>query len=67
MGSTLSSFYKQTVYKWLALGSQNAKQLSGLKPLSLSNNKNYSSNLFVFKCLFTITKENYYSLLWTKY
>ena len=41
MGSTLSSFYKQTVYKWLALGSQNAKQLSGLKPLSLSNNKNY--------------------------
>ena len=34
-------FYKQPVYKQLSLGWQIAKQLSGLKPLSLSNNKNY--------------------------
>ena len=37
---TLSFFYKQPVYKQLALGWQIAKQLSGLNPLSLSNNKN---------------------------
>ena len=37
-------FYKQPVYKQLALACQIAKQLSGLKPLSLSNNKNYSFN-----------------------
>ena len=35
-------FYKQPVYKQLALAWQIAKQLSGLNPLSLSNNKNYS-------------------------
>ena len=35
-------FYKQSVYKQLALAWQIAKQLSGLNPLSLSNNKNYS-------------------------
>ena len=35
-------FYKQPVNKQLALAWQIAKQLSGLKPLSLSNNKNYS-------------------------
>ena len=35
-------FYKQPVYKQLALTWQIAKQLSGLNPLSLSNNKNYS-------------------------
>ena len=34
-------FYKQPVYKQLALAWQIAKQLSGLNPLSLSNNKNY--------------------------
>ena len=34
-------FYKQPVYKKLALGWQIAKQLSGINPLSLSNNKNY--------------------------
>ena len=34
-------FYKQPVYEQLALGWQAAKQLSGLKPFSLSNNKNY--------------------------
>ena len=34
-------FYKQLVYKQLALRWQIAKQLSGLKPLSLSSNKNY--------------------------
>ena len=33
-------FYKQPVYKQLVLGWQIAKQLSGLNPLSLSNNKN---------------------------
>ena len=33
-------FYNQPIYKQLALGCQIAKQLSGLKPLSLSNNKN---------------------------
>ena len=36
----LSLFYKQPVYKQLALGWQIAKQLSGLKPLSQSTNKN---------------------------
>ena len=35
-------FYKQPVYKQLALSWQIAKQLSGLHPLSLSNNQNYS-------------------------
>ena len=38
-------FYKQPVYKQLALAWQIAKQLSGLNPLSLSNNKNYSSTV----------------------
>ena len=38
-------FYKQPVYKQLALAWQIAKQLSGLNPLSLSNNKNYSSKV----------------------
>ena len=37
--NTLSFFYKQPVYKQLALRWQIAKQLSGLKPLSLSNKK----------------------------
>ena len=32
-------FCKQAVYKQLSLGWQIAKQLSGLNPLSLSNNK----------------------------
>ena len=35
-------FYKQPVYKQLPFAWQTAKQLSGLTPLSLSNNKNYS-------------------------
>ena len=35
-------FYKQPVYKQLTLPWQITKQLSGLNPLSLSNNKNYS-------------------------
>ena len=35
-------FYKQPVYKQLALAWQIAKQFSGFNPLSLSNNKNYS-------------------------
>ena len=34
-------FYKQPIYKQLALAWQIAKQLSGLNPLSLSNKKNY--------------------------
>ena len=38
---TLSFFYKQPASKQLALGWQIAKKLSGLNPLSLSNNKNY--------------------------
>ena len=38
---TLSFFYKQSVYKQLGLGWQIAKQLSGLIPISLNNNKNY--------------------------
>ena len=38
---TLSFFYKQPVYKQLTLGWQITKQLSGLNPFSLSNNKNY--------------------------
>ena len=39
------AFYKQPVDKQLALAWQIAKQLSGLNPLSLSNNKNYSLNV----------------------
>ena len=35
-------FCKQPVYKQLAIAWQVAKQLLGLNPLSLSNNKNYS-------------------------
>ena len=38
--TTLSFFYKQPVYKQLALGWQIAKQLLGLNPLLLSNIKN---------------------------
>ena len=34
-------FYKQPVYKQVALKWQIAKQLSGLKPFSLSNNKTF--------------------------
>ena len=34
-------FYKQKVYKQLALRRQIAKQLSVLNPVSISNNKNY--------------------------
>ena len=34
-------FYKQLVYKQLALGWQIAKDFSGFKSLSLSNNKSY--------------------------
>ena len=34
-------FYKQPVYEQLALGWKIAKQLSGINPLLLSNNKNY--------------------------
>ena len=37
-------FFKQLVYKQLALKWKIAKQLSGLNPLSLSNNKNYKLN-----------------------
>ena len=36
------AFHKEAVYKQIALACQIAKQLSGLNPLSLSNNKNYS-------------------------
>ena len=38
---TLICFYKEPVYKQLALKWQIANQLSGLNPVSLSNNKNY--------------------------
>ena len=38
---TLIFFYKQLVYKQPALGWKNDKQLLGLNPFSLSNNKNY--------------------------
>ena len=34
-------FYKQPVYKQLVLKWQIPKQLSGLNPFSLNNNKNY--------------------------
>ena len=37
-------FYKQLIYKQLALGWKIAKKLSGLNPLSLSNNNNYRLN-----------------------
>ena len=40
-GTDFSFFCKQPVYKQLALGWQIGKQLSGLNPLSISNNKNY--------------------------
>ena len=39
----LSFFYEQPFYKQLVLGWQIAKQLSGLNPLSVSNNENYRS------------------------
>ena len=42
--STLIFFYKQLVYKQLVLRQQIAKQLSGLSPFSLSNNKNCRLN-----------------------
>ena len=35
-------FYKQPVYKQLPFAWKIAKQLTGLNPLSQSNNKNYS-------------------------
>ena len=35
-------FYKQPAYKELALKRQIAKQLLGINPFSLSNNKNYN-------------------------
>ena len=41
-------FYKQPVYRQLALGWETAKQLSGLSLLSLSNNKNYIKKSGVF-------------------
>ena len=37
-------FYKQPVYKQLALRWQIVKQLSGLNPLSLNNSKSYRLN-----------------------
>ena len=37
----LHFFYNQLVYKQLALGWRVAKQLSGIKSVSLSNNKSY--------------------------
>ena len=36
-------FYKQPLYKQLAIEWQIAKQHSGLNPLSLSNSENYRS------------------------
>ena len=41
---TLSFFYKQPVYKQLALGWEIAKQLSEFNPVSLTHNKNYGLN-----------------------
>ena len=46
--SVLQFFYKQPVYKQLAFGWQIAKQLSGLDPISLSNNKNYRQRKMEF-------------------
>ena len=47
----LNFFYKKLVYKHPALGWQIAKQLSGLSPVSLSNNKNYRKrNIELFVC-----------------
>ena len=37
----ICSFYKQPVFKQLALGWQIPIQVLGLNPFSLSNNKNY--------------------------
>ena len=34
-------FYKQPIFKQLAIGWEIFKQFSGLNPISLSNNKNY--------------------------
>ena len=48
-------FYKQPVYKQLALTWKIDKQLSGLNPLSLSNNKNYSLTVTSSK---TTTSQN---------
>ena len=48
--NTLSFFYKQPVYKQLALGWQITKQLSGLNPILLSNNQNYRKKMEFFLC-----------------
>ena len=45
-------FYKQPVYKQLALAWQIPKQVLGLNPFSLSNNKNYKLKRLCF--FFTI-------------
>ena len=46
----------QLIYTQLALGWQIAKQLSGLKPPSLSSNKNYSlKKSGVFSCIAGLT------------
>ena len=43
-------FYKQLVYKQLALEEQIAQQLSGLNLFSLSNNKKYRVKVEFFLC-----------------
>ena len=48
--NTLSFFYKQPVYKQLALEWQITKQLSGLNPILLSNNQNYRKKMEFFLC-----------------
>ena len=40
-------FFKQLIYKQLALEQQIAKQLSGLNPFSISNNKEKQGFSFV--------------------
>ena len=64
-------FYKQPVYKQLALAWQIAKQLSGLNHLSLSNNKHYRLKITIqnnnlSKCTIWGTGENFF-ISWKSY
>ena len=61
--STFIFFYKQAVYKQVALRWQICKQLSGLNPFSLINNKNYrikKSGVFVL-CEIAVKRTIYHN------
>ena len=60
-------FHKQPVYKQQALKWQIAKKLSGIKPLSLSNNKKYRWRKGVFfLCIIAVKPTIYQNLAVSK-